>query len=369
MKLAENIRTLRKERMLTQEQLAQMLGVTVGAVYKWESGRSTPEVSLLMEMAELFGISVDALLGFELRSNAVKAMQERIRAGMVRKEYQAASEEAERALKRYPNDFGIVYWSAGLYQHWGLEQGNTQAIRTALVLLERAIALLSQNTDPEISETGIRYQTALCYQALGDLEKSIEILKQYNVCGVHNPTIGMTCASSKLHEPEEAIPFLTKAFLQSIQDLIQTMWGYTTVYLRKGDHATALEALRWLISYLKSVRAEDAEVSFVDKVLATYQAVAAHLLSKLGQNAEAEMAIREACRLAQKFDAAPNYSYSTMKFCDGSLEKVSLYDDLGQTAMEAVENALYGEAWEKCTADVAAMWENLKKQGQHPTDG
>ena len=38
--LSDNIRTFRKERGLTQEQLAEVLGVTVGAVYKWEAGVS-----------------------------------------------------------------------------------------------------------------------------------------------------------------------------------------------------------------------------------------------------------------------------------------------------------------------------------------
>ena len=38
--LAENIRRYRRERKLTQEQLAEVLGVTAGAVYKWESGVS-----------------------------------------------------------------------------------------------------------------------------------------------------------------------------------------------------------------------------------------------------------------------------------------------------------------------------------------
>lgn len=39
-KLADNIRAFRKARSLTQEQLAEALGVTVGAVYKWEAGSS-----------------------------------------------------------------------------------------------------------------------------------------------------------------------------------------------------------------------------------------------------------------------------------------------------------------------------------------
>lgn len=42
MKLAENIRAFRKRQGLTQEQLAEVLGVTVGAVYKWESRLSQP---------------------------------------------------------------------------------------------------------------------------------------------------------------------------------------------------------------------------------------------------------------------------------------------------------------------------------------
>ena len=42
MMLAENIRRLRKERSLTQEQLSEVLGVTAGAVYKWEAGLSVP---------------------------------------------------------------------------------------------------------------------------------------------------------------------------------------------------------------------------------------------------------------------------------------------------------------------------------------
>lgn len=50
--ISENIKNLRKAHSLTQEQLAETLGVTVGAVYKWESGLSIPEVKLIMEIAD-----------------------------------------------------------------------------------------------------------------------------------------------------------------------------------------------------------------------------------------------------------------------------------------------------------------------------
>lgn len=51
LKLAENIRTFRKTRGLTQEQLAEALMVSVGAVSKWEKGASIPDISLILEMA------------------------------------------------------------------------------------------------------------------------------------------------------------------------------------------------------------------------------------------------------------------------------------------------------------------------------
>ena len=53
-KLAENIRTFRKQLSLTQEQLAEVLGVTVGAVYKWEARLSQPELAMIMAMADFF---------------------------------------------------------------------------------------------------------------------------------------------------------------------------------------------------------------------------------------------------------------------------------------------------------------------------
>ena len=78
-RIAENIRAYRKQRGLTQEQLAEVLGVSVGAVYKWESRSSLPELRLIMEMADFFDVSVDALLGYKMKDNQLNATVERLR--------------------------------------------------------------------------------------------------------------------------------------------------------------------------------------------------------------------------------------------------------------------------------------------------
>ena len=61
MMLAENIRMYRKRKRLTQEQLAEDLGVTSGAVYKWEAKLSVPELNMIIEIADYFDTSVDAI--------------------------------------------------------------------------------------------------------------------------------------------------------------------------------------------------------------------------------------------------------------------------------------------------------------------
>ena len=99
-KIAENIKALRKQHSFTQEQLAEALGVTVGAVYKWESGQSVPEVKLIMELADLFEISVDTLLGYDRQNENIINRIERIKQYVLEKDFDEAVLEAEKALKQ-----------------------------------------------------------------------------------------------------------------------------------------------------------------------------------------------------------------------------------------------------------------------------
>ena len=62
MEFNEKLRTLRKQKGLTQEELAKALFVSRTAVSKWESGRGYPSVDMLKRIAEEFSLSVDELL-------------------------------------------------------------------------------------------------------------------------------------------------------------------------------------------------------------------------------------------------------------------------------------------------------------------
>lgn len=74
-KLNENIAFFRKKRGITQEELANTLGVTNQAVSKWESGKCAPDIQLLPDIAEYFNISIDELFGRSVNSDIPTKIQ------------------------------------------------------------------------------------------------------------------------------------------------------------------------------------------------------------------------------------------------------------------------------------------------------
>ena len=62
MKLSEKILYCRKKAMLSQEALAERIGVSRQAISKWETGEATPEVTKLLQLAQTFGVTTDWLL-------------------------------------------------------------------------------------------------------------------------------------------------------------------------------------------------------------------------------------------------------------------------------------------------------------------
>lgn len=58
-----NIQNYRIGKLLTQEELAERLGVSRSTVAAWETGRAYPQASILMELAKVLGVTVEKLLG------------------------------------------------------------------------------------------------------------------------------------------------------------------------------------------------------------------------------------------------------------------------------------------------------------------
>lgn len=71
--LGERIRVLRTERNMTQQQVAEAVGVSTQAVSKWERGLGCPDVSLLGDLCDALGTNIDTLLRGEIMKNRLSA--------------------------------------------------------------------------------------------------------------------------------------------------------------------------------------------------------------------------------------------------------------------------------------------------------
>lgn len=71
-KIGKKISSLRKEKGLTQMELADRLCISYQAVSNWERGSTMPDISKLPELAEIFGVSIEDILGDERKAKLVK---------------------------------------------------------------------------------------------------------------------------------------------------------------------------------------------------------------------------------------------------------------------------------------------------------
>ena len=108
------IKKYRKNKGLTQEQMAARLGVTAPAVNKWEKGGSLPDVALLAPIARLLGITTDELLSFkdELTDEEINQYLSMLQADLESRDFHQVFLSAKKKIEEYPNCEKLIWQAA-----------------------------------------------------------------------------------------------------------------------------------------------------------------------------------------------------------------------------------------------------------------
>jgi transcriptional regulator with XRE-family HTH domain len=77
MNIGKTIKTLREDKGISQNKLAELLNVTPQAISKWENNMNSPDISLLPQLADIFGVSIDTIFDYA-DQNRIKRIQEHI---------------------------------------------------------------------------------------------------------------------------------------------------------------------------------------------------------------------------------------------------------------------------------------------------
>ena len=332
-KLNQCVRALRRERGMTQEQLAEAMNVSSAAVSKWESGQSVPDIATLTALADYFEVSLDALVGYEAHAHRREEMIEEIKRLSVRRGDEVIPAVRE-ALRRYPNSFDVVWTSAKALGFRGMEKHCEGELREALALMDRALTLLPQNTDPDIRRESILTQKGVYCIELGEPEKAIDYYQQGNVSGMNDVEIGNAYAA--LGQFEKALTPLSRGMLTHLSLLYNAMYGLLSCQANMGDEAGAEAIARWCAGMLSGLEA--APGSYIYKMRSMMLICAAVMASAQGKEAEAREALEEAVACAKRFDAAPDLTTNGVRFYRG--EERGMSDDVGEGAMDVLKQTV-----------------------------
>ncbi|HBF1665755.1 TPA: helix-turn-helix transcriptional regulator [Clostridioides difficile] len=244
-KIGKVIQCLRKERNLTQEQLAKFIGVSTPAVSKWESGNSYPDIELLLLLADFFNVSIDKLLNYkiDLSEEEVMKIYKELESGFARIEIDLSTEEPKEEfrqdlesvkklsnmyIEKYPKSYLLKLRICSLYQMYSYKFGKSELndrVKETMNILEDIV----RNTDDiQIKETAlIILSNAYCM--LEDYEKAELYLNMIHK-SIGDTSVNLAMIYLKQNRLEEAEILLQNKLFSNVFNISMDCKGIINVY-------------------------------------------------------------------------------------------------------------------------------------------
>ncbi len=173
MTFGQIMKDLRRKHDMTQEGLAETLGITGQAVSRWENDLAMPDISLLPVLANLFDVTTDYLLGVDITQKESKINGILRRSTQKGKEghHMEAVEIIREGLKDFPGSYKLMYWLM-FHLHFGANahpdaEERKKLLREPISLGEK---ILAECTDNDLRHKAVSDLCA-CYAAIGEQEK------------------------------------------------------------------------------------------------------------------------------------------------------------------------------------------------------
>jgi len=171
--IGEKIRKLRRDKNLTQEEVASHLGISFQSVSKWERGDGYPDITLLPALANYFGVTTDELLG--MNELSAQEWYEEVNANWEVNRRAGRHERnvalMKEALRTFPNDaLLLVQLSASLERMDGSAEEKRAYLKESVAVQEQ---ILRYGEDSEVRGATM-FNLCHSYWRLGEREKAIE---------------------------------------------------------------------------------------------------------------------------------------------------------------------------------------------------
>lgn len=252
--IGNNLKQLRLQKGLTQEQLADVFGVSAQAVSRWENNTSYPDITLLPGLAIFFDTSVDAIVGMDeiRKEETLRKIHGEINELVILGQTEEAISLIRDSLKIYPDDSGLLMSLGETLAH---QCDNPTAAQEAISIAERILQSNHVSTKAKGTtsanllflylRTGQHEKAKTLIRTLPHIWESREILMPEIYCGEEYGAELKTCIS-------KVLTFLC----QKIDAAAERQIGTTPAYIQLGvdftPSANATEMLGKIKTYLES---------------------------------------------------------------------------------------------------------------------
>lgn len=176
--LSENILRLRREKGITQEELAKFIGVTKASVSKWETGLSMPDIMLLPQLATFFDVTVDEMLGYEsqLGKEQIKAYYHSLAADFASKPFEEVMGKCEKLVKKYYSCYPFLMQMCVLWlNHFMMAETPERGQEILDAIAALCTHIMNQCKDIAICNNAVNMKAMVDLQS-GKTEEVIESL-------------------------------------------------------------------------------------------------------------------------------------------------------------------------------------------------
>jgi len=177
--LPDNIIRLRRKKKLTQEELADFMGVTKASVSKWEKGINTPDLLLLPQLAAYFDVTVDELIGYEaqLSGEQIRRKYAELSGDFASLPFADALEKARTLAHKYYACYPFLLQLSVLYwNHYMLAETKEEGRALLQEAVEWCDRILENCSDVGVCDDAVVLRAGLHLQ-LGRAAEAIEALE------------------------------------------------------------------------------------------------------------------------------------------------------------------------------------------------
>jgi transcriptional regulator with XRE-family HTH domain len=176
--IAKTLVTKRREKGITQDELAAYIGVSKASVSKWETEQSYPDITFLPQLAAYFNISIDKLMGYapQMAKEDIKRLYHRLASAFATRPFDEVLGECRRIIKKYYSCFPLLLQMAVLLanHHMLAEEKKVQeAILKEAV--ELCIRIKTESDDVWLSKDATSLE-AVCYLMLQQPQEILNLL-------------------------------------------------------------------------------------------------------------------------------------------------------------------------------------------------